>query len=86
MPRVSWGTEEGAGSNAAGFRVPRAVGDGANIHNAEIKQFKLLHRSSTDQVLKLTRENVPSYDLFYSFASSRFLKFSTKLCQFYFNL
>ena len=28
--RVSWGPKEGAGSHAAGFRVPGAVGEGAN--------------------------------------------------------
>ena len=38
VSRVSWGPEEGAGSHAAGFRVPGAVGERANnIHNAEIK-------------------------------------------------
>ena len=31
---VSWGPEEGAGSHAAGFRVPGAVGEGANIHKS----------------------------------------------------
>ena len=56
--RVSWGPEEGAGSHAAGFRVPGAVGEGPIFTNPEIK-YSLNYY--TYQVLQLTRENVPSY-------------------------
>ena len=83
VSRVSWGPEEGAGSHAAGFRVPGAVGEGAKFHNAEIKHSLNYY---TYQVLQLTKENVPSYNLFYSFVSSLFLKFSMKYHQFYSNL
>ena len=82
VSRVSWGPEEGTGSHAAGFRVPGTVGEGANIHNAEIKHSLNYY---TYQVLQLTRENVPSYNLFYSFVSSRFPKISMKYNQFYSN-
>ena len=60
VSRVSWGPEEGAGSHAAGFRVPGAVEEGANIHNAEIKYSLNYYKY---QVLQLTRENVPSYNI-----------------------
>ena len=83
VSRVSWGPEEGAGSHAAGFRVPGAVGEGANIHNAEIKYSLNYYKY---QVLQLTRENVPSYHWLYSFVSSQFLKFSMKYNLFYSNL
>ena len=34
VSRVSRGPEEGAGSHAAGFRVPGAVGERANFHKS----------------------------------------------------
>ena len=80
VSRVSWGPEEGAGSHAAGFGYRGAVGEGENIHNAEIKHSLSYY---IYQVLQLTRENVPSYNLFYSFVSSQFIKFGMKYSQFY---